>query len=595
MHRNLTIEEIQKLESQHCKSDDWTNVVISCNDIDLSRIQCVEFCGKVEFGNSALYRVKLVDCTIGNNTSIRNVTDGIYNYNIGDNTLIQNCQCIATTSDCTFGNGVKIDPLNEYNGRSIRLFTKLNAQIAELIIKYRDAKNFQYKIETAIDKFVLKQKSGRGYIGDGCVIENCNQLLNFNCNERSKLSGVQLIDNVSIGIGSTIGAGVILRDCIVTNDSSVTDVSILNRCFVGEGCVIGEGFCANDSLFFANSTLLRGEAAALFAGPYTVSHHKSTLLIALQTSFFNAGSGSNQSNHRYRLGAIHQGVTERGTKLGSSSYMLLPVKVGCFSTVVGQHHKNVDFAALPLSLIMDFGTPKIVPAVNLQNCGLGRDIIKWQNRDNRISAKSDRIDFSFEDNPFIISEILDGYTTLNNLYNCNTESESYEYFGYKIDKHSLLRGIELYRRALERYIALCGDLNCEPEQIEWVDMAGMVVAKYKLNALLESDFATIDELNVLIDGLNENAEQDKSKYARYIDLTIHGNISTLDEVKSLGLSAIDYFEQQMEADAQKEYNDECKIGYINDFDAVREAQNITKIIEQIKRHNNKLRATIKER
>jgi hypothetical protein len=51
----------------------------------------------------------------------------------------------------------------------------------------------------------------------------------------------------------------------------------------------------------------------------------------------------------------------------------------------------------------------------------------------------------------------------------------------------------------------------------------------------------------------------------------------------------------MEADAQKEYNDECKIGYINDFDVVREAQNITEIIEQIKRHNNKLRATIEER
>jgi hypothetical protein len=164
-----------------------------------------------------------------------------------------------------------------------------------------------------------------------------------------------------------------------------------------------------------------------------------------------------------------------------------------------------------------------------------------------------------------------------------------------MDKRSLLRGIELYRRALERYIALCTEPNCDPEQIEWVDLSGMVVAKYKLNALLESDFETIDELNVLIDGLNQNAEQDKCKYARYIDLTIHGKISTQDEVKSLGLSAIDYFEQQMEADAQKEYNDECKIGCINDFDVVREAQNITEIIEQIKRHNNKLRATIEER
>jgi hypothetical protein len=275
--------------------------------------------------------------------------------------------------------------------------------------------------------------------------------------------------------------------------------------------------------------------------------------------------------------------------------MLLPVKVGSFSTVVGQHHKSVDFSALPFSLIIGYESAKIVPAINLRNSGLGRDIIKWKNRDKRISAKSDRIDFSFEDNPFLISEILTGYTTLNNLYDSNPEQDVFNYFGYEIDKRSLLRGIELYRRALERFIALCTEPNCEPEQIEWVDLAGMVVAKYKLNELLESDFTTIDELNVLINGLNENAEQDKSKYARYIDLTIHGKFSTLKEVKHLGLSAIEYFEQQMELDAQKEFSEETQIGYIDDFEEVRSAQNVSEIITQIKSHNNELRDKIEER
>ena len=41
-------------------------------------------------------------------------------------------------------------------------------------------------------------------------------------------------------------------------------------------------------------------------GPYTVSHHKSSLLIAGMFSFFNAGSGSNQSNHLFKSGAVHQ-------------------------------------------------------------------------------------------------------------------------------------------------------------------------------------------------------------------------------------------------------------------------------------------------
>ncbi|MBR4999412.1 MAG: hypothetical protein IKY11_00595, partial [Rikenellaceae bacterium] len=186
-------------------------------------------------------------------------------------------------------------------------------------------------------------------------------------------------------------------------------------------------------------------------------------------------------------------------------------------------------------------------------------------------------------------------TTLNNLYDSNPEQDVFNYFGYEIDKRSLLRGIELYRRALERFVALCTEPNCEPEQIEWVDLAGMVVAKYKLNELLEADFTTIDELNVLIDGLNENAEQDKSKYARYIDLTIHGKFSTLKEVKHLGLSAIDYFEQQMELDAQKEFSEETQIGYIDDFEEVRSAQKVSEIITQIKSHNNELRDKIEKR
>jgi hypothetical protein len=40
------------------------------------------------------------------------------------------------------------------------------------------------------------------------------------------------------------------------------------------------------------------------------------LLLAGLFSFFNAGSGTNQSNHLYKLGPVHQGVLERGCKTG---------------------------------------------------------------------------------------------------------------------------------------------------------------------------------------------------------------------------------------------------------------------------------------
>ena len=86
----------------------------------------------------------------------------------------------------------------------------------------------------------------------------------------------------------------IADDFIVCSGSHVADNTSLERCFVGQSCHLGHGYSASDSLFFSNCQEENGEACAIFAGPFTVTHHKSTLLIAGMFSFMNAGSGSNQ-------------------------------------------------------------------------------------------------------------------------------------------------------------------------------------------------------------------------------------------------------------------------------------------------------------
>ena len=91
---------------------------------------------------------------------------------------------------------------------------------------------------------------------------------------------------------------------------------------MGQACVLKQNYSASDSLFFSNSQGMNGEASAVFAGPFTVTHHKSTLLISGMFSFMNAGSGSNQSNHMYKLGPIHQGILERGAKTTSDSLFM---------------------------------------------------------------------------------------------------------------------------------------------------------------------------------------------------------------------------------------------------------------------------------
>jgi carbonic anhydrase/acetyltransferase-like protein (isoleucine patch superfamily) len=523
---------------------------------------------------------------------IQNITDIIHNYTIGNNVTIKNVSTISASNSCSFANGVIVNALNEFDGRAIRIFDKLNAQLAYLMTMFREQSNFISKVNSAIDSYIAESTLARGVIGNNCVIANCNFLNDFKCGSDCTLLGVQCIDNISIGQNTKLGFGVIMRDCIVTNDSEISDGAILHRCFVGEHCEIGEGFTANDSLIFANSVLMRGEASALFAGPYTVSHHKSTLLIAIQTSFFNAGSNSNQSNHRYRLGAIHQGITERGTKLGSSSYLLLPVKVGSFSTIIGQHHINADFSALPFSYIIDNDEPTIVPGVNLTNIGTFRDIDKWEIRDGRTTSKHDCVDFSFEDNPFIASEIYSGYLTLTNLLASAPDSDKYNYSRYTISRKALHRGLELYRKALDRYIGLCSDSNTEQQNFNWFDISGQIVTSEDLEQIFTSDFAHIDELLKRISCLSKNLDTNKRLYGRFLDYSLNGEFSNINELKSRGIEAINFFEEKLLADCQKEFAPKVSIGYINDFESVRTSQNVMSINNRLLRRNEYLRTKL---
>jgi len=121
---------------------------------------------------------------------------------------------------------------------------------------------------------------------------------------------------------------------------------------VGESCRLDKGFTAAESLFFANCHCENGEAASIFAGPYTVSHHKSSLLIAGMFSFFNAGSGSNQSNHLFKSGAVHQAVHLRGCKFASGAYIMSPAIEGAFTMVKGNHADHHDTAIFPYSYLM---------------------------------------------------------------------------------------------------------------------------------------------------------------------------------------------------------------------------------------------------
>ena len=75
-------------------------------------------------------------------------------------------------------------------------------------------------------------------------------------------------------------------------------------------------------------------------------------------SFFNAGSGSNQSNHLFKSGAVHQSVHLRGCKFASGAYIMSPALEGAFTMIMGHHSYHHDTSAFPYSYLIECATSR---------------------------------------------------------------------------------------------------------------------------------------------------------------------------------------------------------------------------------------------
>ena len=488
--------------------------------------------GGVEM-HSGLLHVALHNVTIGDNCFIGNIHDYVANYEIGDNTYINNVDIIVTDGVSKFGNGVDASVLNETGGREVMINDKLSAHMAYIMALYRHRPLLSAKLREIAERYADKYASDRGTIGSHVSIMNVGRIENVRIGDSSDIKGVSRLRNGSINSNEFapvhLGHNVICDDFIISSGSVIDDGAMLERCFVGQACQLGHGYSASDSLFFSNCQGENGEACAIFAGPYTVTHHKSTLLIAGMFSFMNAGSGSNQSNHMYKLGPIHQGTLERGAKTTSDSYILWPSRVGAFSLVMGRHVNHSDTSNLPFSyLIEKNNTTYLVPGVNLRSVGTIRDAQKWPKRDKR--KDPNRLDFINYNllSPFTIQKMFKGLKTLRQLQAASGElSDEYSFHSAKIKNGSLKKGIQFYEIAIHKFLGnslikrLEGtkfDSNAEIQRRlkpdteighgEWVDISGLIAPKHEIDSLLDKiETGKIDklrEINAEFQRLHEN-------------------------------------------------------------------------------------------
>ncbi len=635
----LTKSQINTLSAQGCSSDDWKLVTIS-QQCDLTRFRNVTFVGSVTIGANksdvtiagtklpcGIYNAIIADCIIGNNVRIANIGSAISNYTLEDDGVVENIASLACDPNATFGNGVELDVINEGGGRGTKIINDLTAQTAYLQALLRHNAAFTKTFASLVGEKAAPATL-RNRIGTHARIIHCGAIKNVQIGPYAYVHGAQSLENGTIlscaEHPTEVGEGVDAKSFIIAEGAKIDGGALLDKVYIGQGVKMGKQFSAENSVFFANCEGFHGEAVSLFAGPYTVTHHKSTLLIAGLFSFYNAGSGTNQSNHMYKLGPLHQGVFERGCKTGSFSYMLLEGHIGAFSVVIGKHYTNIDIPNLPFSYIHEEeGVSKIIPGMNLFSVGTVRDGEKWPKRDGRKAPnKRDLIIFDVY-SPYTVEKMRRGRDELLSLSETTPKEKAFvQYGGLQINRLLLRKGAKYYSMAIARYLndkacariadalAQTHDWNAAVSSLapknelkqsnNWTDICGLLTPMERLHALEEKvvsrSLPTYDSILQELQTMYDTYRTDEWQYV-YDTFKKEYNIDLAALTKEQALAAIDEWQKAATSlhsmileDSKKEFAAFARIGYgidrtdeegERDFTAVRGSSETNSVVQKL--------------
>lgn len=590
-YRSLTFEEIETLEKNSCWAEDWNRVEVSEDGFQAKFFHRVMFYGDIRLGccqknveitkdffkHSGINDTTLRNVTVGNDCLIEKVGNYINNYTIGDDCLISNISVMETTEGASYGEGNLISVLNEVGDGNVILFHDLNSQFAAFMVKHFNDKDLKNAIRRLVSEEIARTNPERGTIGNNVKIVNTKEITNTVIQDDCEISGASRLSDCTIlsseNASVYIGTGVICENSIISDGSSIVNSVKMQDCFVGEACQIANGFTASQSVFFANSFMANGEACAAFCGPFCASHHKSSLLIGGMFSFYNAGSGTNFSNHAYKMGPMHWGILERGTKTASGSYLLMPATIGTFSVCFGKlmHHPNTT--ALPFSyLIAEADKMFLVPGRNITTVGLYRDIRKWPKRDMRPQqSQKSIVNFDWL-SPFSVGEILRGKKILENLRQASGDNvSSYNYHEYVINASSLRKGIKYYDIALRIYMGAVlkrahkwgffGKPETETGTGRWDDLSGLLLPVSEEQRLIDDikngSLETIQEVVERFCEINDNYRIYQWAWTYRLILEYYGITEITDEddarIRQDYVEARRAWIAEIRKDAEKEY------------------------------------------
>ena len=192
--RNLTDDEVHRLEATGCSASSWSDVWVAA-DFCTEQLAACRLEGRVRIASGArIYRSR------------------VRNYDIGERSLVADVTALECRHASPFGNGVPVATMNEGGGRTVKIFTALSAQTAYLAALYRHRPQLVAALERMAAEEAGRVRSEFGRIGSDCRITTCRLLREVLTGDRVELDGVSLLENGTLCDGARAGIDVNTTD-----------------------------------------------------------------------------------------------------------------------------------------------------------------------------------------------------------------------------------------------------------------------------------------------------------------------------------------------------------------------------------------------
>ena len=529
--RALTHEEVEQLQQQGNRAEDWTRVMVG-DDFDANVIRNNVFMGDVCLGAlgqgylhdgdlhlpEGIYNSMLANTLVGDHCAVHHVRM-LSGYTVGDGCLLFNIGEMTAARPCMDNDYPWIEPMNENGGRRILPFSGMTIGDAYLWAKYRDHVQMVERLEEMTRQRLATREGYYGRVGDHCIIKNTQTLHNV-----AVLSDEETPTRIEDCI--------VLADGVVGYGCSCEYGCIAMRFVLGEHVHLEFGVRLNDTVVGDNSTIARCEVGNNIIFPAHEQHHNNSFLIAsLVMGQSNLAAGCTVgSNHNGRT-ADNEIVAGRGFWPGLCTSLKHSSSFASYCLLAKGAYPAELSITLPFALVNN-NTSKnrleVMPAYwwMYNMYALNRNITKFAKRDKR-KKKAQHIVFT----PFApdtAEEIINGRQLLkywteqaylqSKAQTPNDKTDPIEVVAYGMEKGkrkvTVLKAAQGYKAYEEMLIYYAmntltddGKETALPDaalgegqrEREWVNLGGQLVPQSDLDELMsqieKGEINTWDEIH----------------------------------------------------------------------------------------------------